>query len=85
MDIVAILRKMRTVPTSLEIEVQDEREPGHPGAIKKLHLVYRVTGPVPEENLKKAISLSLSAYCPIANSLSGVAEITTAYVIHAGQ
>jgi uncharacterized OsmC-like protein len=35
-----------------------------------------VHGDVPEERLKQAIELSLTKYCPIANSLAGVAEIT---------
>ncbi len=49
--------------------------------IAKLHLVYRVTGAVSEENLKKAIDLSLRKYCPISNTLAGVAEITSEAVI----
>ena len=81
MDVISILRKMRTEPTALEIHVEDERETDAPKAIKKVHLVYRVKGRVPEANLRKAIELSLSTYCPIANSLSGVAKITTEYVI----
>jgi putative redox protein len=81
MDVIAILRKMRAEPASLRIEITDERAAEHPKVITKLHLVYRVTGAVSEENLKKAIDLSLRKYCPISNTLAGVAEITSEAVI----
>ena len=81
MDVVSILRKMKTEPRSLHIEIRDERAPEYPKVITKLHLIYRVEGPVPEENLAKAIELSMSKYCPIANTLGGVASITTSYEI----
>lgn len=85
MDVVSILRKMRTEPTSLEVEIKDERATDYPKVITRLHLVYRVMGRVPEENLKKAIELSLAKYCPVANTLAGVAKITSEYAIEAAQ
>lgn len=76
MDVVSILRKMRTEPASLEIDVEDDRREDHPKAIRGVHLVYRVTGALPEENLRKAIELSLSKYCSVANSLECGPRIT---------
>ena len=76
MDVVSILRKMKTEPKSLQIEIRDERASEYPKVITKTHLIYRVQGEVPEENLIKAIELSLAKYCPIANTLRGVSEIT---------
>lgn len=84
MDVISVLKKKQTEPTSLSIEIDDERAPDYPKVITKIHLTYRVTGDVPEENLVKAIELSLAKYCPIANSLSGVAEITYEYSVDAG-
>ena len=84
MDVISLLRKMRTEPEGLSIEIDDERAPDYPQVLRKLHLTYIVKGDVPEENLKKAIDLSLSKYCPIANSLAGVAEITSDYRIESG-
>ena len=81
MDIVAILRKMKTEPEGLHIEIDDERAPDYPKVITKLHLRYMVRGNVPEQNVKKAIDLSLAKYCPIANTLAGVSEITSEFVI----
>jgi putative redox protein len=66
MDIVAILR----------VELADERAADYPKVLKRIHLSYVVSGEVPREQLEKAIELSLAKYCPIANSLAGVAEIT---------
>ncbi|MEN6368352.1 MAG: OsmC family protein [Thermotogota bacterium] len=76
MDVVSILRKMNTEPKTLRVEIEDERAAEYPKVIRKLRLVYVVTGDVPPENLKKAIDLSLAKYCPIANTLAGVAKIT---------
>jgi len=81
MDVVSILRKMKTEPTALRIEIDDERAPEYPKVITKLHLTYIIEGDVPEENLAKAIDLSLAKYCPITNTLAGVARITSEYRI----
>ena len=83
MDVVSVLRKMKTEPKSLQIEIQDERATEYPKVFTKIHLIYKVEGDVPEENLVKAIELSLTKYCPIANTLSGVAEITYEFSVHA--
>jgi len=83
MDVVSFLRKMRTEPTALRVEIEDERAADYPKVITKLHLTYIVEGDVPEENLSKAIKLSLAKYCPIANTLGGVADITSEYRIGA--
>ena len=85
MDVISILRKMKTEPTSLQIEIRDRRAADYPKVITKLHLVYYVTGEVPEANLKKAIDLSLSKYCPISSTLAGMTEITSEYVIRPDQ
>ena len=84
MDVVSVLRKMKTEPKSLQIEIQDERALEYPKVITKIHLIYRVQGEVPEENLIKAIELSLAKYCPIANTLRGVSEITYEVSVHGG-
>jgi len=79
MDVVSILRKMKTEPRGLRIEIDDEREADLPKAIRAIHLTYIVSGDVPEENVRKAIDLSLSKYCPIANTLAGRASITSEF------
>jgi putative redox protein len=77
MDVVSILRKMKTEPTALRVEIDDDRAAEYPKVITKLHLTYHIEGDVPEENAAKAVDLSLAKYCPIANTLAGVARITS--------
>jgi len=77
MDVISILRKMKTEPQALTIEINDERAEAYPKVIQRLHLTYIVKGDVPLENVQKAVELSLAKYCPIANSLAGVAEISS--------
>lgn len=77
MDVIAILRKMRTEPARLEVEVEGVRAEEQPRPYTRIHLTYVVGGDVPEKNVRKAVDLSLSRYCPVANTLNGVAEITS--------
>ncbi len=76
MDVVSILRKSQDVPTLFRVEIADERATEYPKVLKRIHLTYVVSRSVPRERLERAIELSLSTYCPIANTLIGVAEIT---------
>lgn len=77
MDVVAILRKMRAEPDSLRIEIEGERSEEPQAHFTSIHLKYVVSGDVPQEKVEKAVRLSLDKYCPVANTLSGVAEITS--------
>ena len=84
-DTIFLLQRMKTELDSLWIEIDDERAEGYPKVITKLHMIFHVTGEVPEKNLEKAINLALSKHCPVANTLAGVAEITSEYIIEANQ
>ena len=81
MDVISILRKMRTVPTAFRIEIEDVRATEHPKVITRLHLIYRFKGNIPKENADKAIKLSMERYCPITNTINKVAEVTWESVI----
>lgn len=85
MDVISILRKMNAEPSSLKIEIEDERAPDYPKVVTKLHLIYSVMGEVPAKYLKKAIDLSLTKYCPIVTTLAGVTKVTSEYVIEPDQ
>ncbi len=73
MDVVSILRKMRTSPRSLEISVQAQRADEHPKAVHRAHISYKAHG-VPEENLRKAVDLSHERYCSVSHSLRAELE-----------
>jgi putative redox protein len=77
MDVIAILRKMRTEPSRFAVEVEGERSEEGARPFRRIHITYVVGGDVPKPNVRKAIDLSLGKYCPIASTLSGVAEITS--------
>jgi len=77
MDVISILRKMRTEPKRFAIEIEGERADEGARPFTKIHLTYVIGGDVPEENVKKAVNLSLTKYCPVANTLTGVATLTT--------
>lgn len=81
MDVISILRKMRTVPKEFSVEIDDERAPEHPKVLTRIHFVYRFVGDVPEANAKKAIELSMQRYCPITNMVNKTAEVTWEYII----
>ncbi len=81
MDVISILRKMRTVPTSFTIEIEDERASEYPKVLTKVHIVYRFKGDVPKENVDKAIKLSMERYCPIINVINKVAEVSWESII----
>ena len=83
MDIVSILRKMKTEPEELTIEIADERSAEHPKRITALHMTYIAKGAVPEANLKRAIELSLTKYCTVANTLAAGVRITHDYRVEA--
>lgn len=84
MDVIAILRKMKSPLEALTIQIDDERAEDYPQVFTAIHLTYRIRGRIPRDRVVKAVDLSLSKYCPIANSLAGVAEITSEIVIEPG-
>jgi len=75
MDVISILRKMRTPPRKFEVLVKAEQAPEHPKVLTRVELLYRAEG-VPYENLYRAAQLSQERYCPLSNSLK--AEISFA-------
>ena len=81
MDVISILRKMRTVPTEFSVQIEDERASEHPKVLTRIHFVYRFSGDIPEANVKKAIELSMQRYCPITNMVNKTAEVTWEYQI----
>ncbi|HPH97488.1 MAG TPA: OsmC family protein [Anaerolineaceae bacterium] len=81
-DVVEILAKKRLTLTGLEILASGEQDAAPPWAYRKIHLLYRLSGPdLTAEAVEKAIELSESKYCSVAATLRGVAEITTSFEI----
>lgn len=78
-DIVDILRKMRVSYSRFEMFVTGQRADDHPRVFTGVHIVYRFWGrKLPLNKLERAVSLSLSKYCSVANMVNKTAELTYA-------
>jgi len=75
MDVIAILRKMRALPTSFTIEVEAESTTEHPKVFSAIHLTYKASG-TDQEKLEKAVKLSQEQYCGVSAMLSKTAKIS---------
>lgn len=79
-DIVEILKKMRKNIESLKVEVTGERNEDYPKYWRKAKIYYEVKGfDISEEDLEKAIRLSMTTYCSVAATISGKTEISYSY------
>lgn len=81
-DMVSILRKPRHNLTGLEIRVTGEQDPDPPWTFRKMHLEYMVYGTqLSEHAVQRAIALSEKKYCPVHATISGVATVSSSFVI----
>lgn len=70
-DVVHILKKMRQLPTIVEITVSGTRREEEPRRFTGLHLTYRVGGDgVDRGKIEQAVSLSVEKYCSVIHSLA---------------
>jgi len=79
-DVVAILRKMRCEPEACSMSVRAERSRTPPQRITEVHLDLTLSGDLPEDKVRRAVSLSEDRYCSVRHSLREDIEITT--VLH---
>jgi len=69
-DVVSILKKQRTPPTALEVEVVGTRDDATPRRLRHALLKFRISGPgIEREQALKAIALSVTKYCSVRDSL----------------
>jgi putative redox protein len=78
MDVLIILRKKRRTVTALNIELDSERATTHPKVFVKIHMSFKVTSPdATQEELERAVDLSMTTYCSVGGSLrKGGCDIT---------
>jgi putative redox protein len=70
-DVVHILKKMRQLPTTLEITVSGIRREEEPRRFTDIHMTFRVSGDgLDREKIKHAVSLSIEKYCSVIHSLA---------------
>ena len=80
-DVLNILYKQRCEITSHKMKVTGERADEVPGLIRKIDMHLTIAGTFKEEQLKKAIQLSVDTYCTVYKTLSPSAEINIDYTI----
>ena len=77
LDVISILKKMKVEPVNFSIEVEGELNDEVPQIYKNIHLKYIFKGEdLPEDKLKKAITLSQEKYCGVTAMLQHAANIT---------
>lgn len=82
MDVISILRKMRQDVTAYDVRVTNVRAEDHPGAYISIDLLHAVRGRgVGEANVRRAIELSMTRYCPIFAMLHPTVDVTERYEI----
>ena len=77
MDVVSLLKKMRSEVDDLEIDVTGELTEEHPKYYKKVHVEYRFYGKeFKKDKIEKAVNLSQERYCGVSEMFRQFAELT---------
>ena len=78
-----ILTRMKEPLAGLTVSAEFERADEYPRVYTKIHLVYRLRGPLNEKKVRRAIELSETKYCSATVMVGKTAEITHEYRIEA--
>jgi len=81
-DIISILKKQRQSLKDIQVEIEAERQPGvDPSLFTTIHAHYKLVGLLDQNQVEKALALSLDKYCSVARVLEKTATITYSYEI----
>lgn len=69
-DVVDILRKRRTPPSHLSVNVEFSRAPMPPRRLTAIHLHFRIRTAAERQHVERAVKLSFERYCSVAGSLA---------------
>jgi putative redox protein len=82
-DVVDILIKRRTPPSSVTIDVAADRRAEAPKRVTALQLVFRVDGKgIERVHAERAVTLAFEKYCSVASSLAPDILVTTSVVLN---
>ncbi len=82
MDVISMLRKMKSEPEEFSVEAETELTDEHPKVFKSILITYRLKGgDVSREKVEKAVKLSLEKYCGVSAMLKKAAPIEHKVVI----
>ena len=82
-DVATILTRMKEPLAGLTVSAEFERADEYPRVYTKIHLLYRLRGPLNEKKVRRAIELSETKYCSATVMVGKTAEITHEYRIEA--
>jgi len=83
MDVVYILQKGRYDLHGLKVSVVAERAQADPHRVTAVTIEFTVTGPVPRDQVERAIALSHDKYCSVWHSLRQDITFTTHFTVAA--
>ncbi|MCE3296882.1 MAG: OsmC family protein [Crocinitomicaceae bacterium] len=75
-DVLLILQKKRIIPEHFEVKVTAKRRDTVPASFESIHLQFETGEKDPQEQIEKAIQLSVEKYCSVAASLSSDIKVT---------
>ncbi len=80
MDVLSILRKMRQDVVEYEVRLTNHRAAEHPKVYTAIGLLHVVRGrDLSEANVRRAIELTMTRYCPVFAMLHPTVAITERY------
>lgn len=81
-DIMSILKKMRVELDDFDVIVEADNTEEHPKVYENIHLTFIFKGKnLPEEKVKRAVTLSQEKYCGVSAMLKNSTSITYDIVI----
>jgi putative redox protein len=81
MDVVHILKKGRYDLRGLGVKLTAERAQENPHRVTAVSLAFDVTGPVPKDQVERAIALSHEKYCSVWHSMRQDIPFTTTFSV----
>lgn len=82
MDTISVLRKMRQDVTAYDVRLSAERAPAHPRVYTSIVMTHEVRGRgISDQNVHRAIQLTMTRYCPIFAMLYPKVHIIERYEI----
>jgi putative redox protein len=82
LDVIAMLRKMREDVTQYDVVVTGPRAETHPRIFESLYVLHVVRGRnLSVQNVRRAVELSATKYCPVSAMLSRAIPVRHQYEI----
>lgn len=82
MDVISVLRKMRQDVVTYTLDLNGQRAAEHPKVYTSVDVVHHLSGAnIGEENVRRAIELTIERYCPVFNMLYPAVAIRELYEI----